>query len=238
MSLGRAIVRNPTQVSNLGKVPSMAFLDTSAQVLHINIAYSGPALAGKLTNLRGIHGQAPSEARSAFATSDDPFSLAAFYYMPPGGTMGSTALCFHISAISGPRTFSLKGPALLLRHVDAVVFVADAQASRLEATLESWEDLCANLADQGRPTIPRVLQYNKYDLPGVIAPEELDGALNPQQLPRILAVAADGRGVMETFKTAVKETLVGLRAGRLVQQELPPGKAPTEPLRLWSLFRT
>ena len=50
-----------------------------------------------------------------------------------------------------------------------MVFVADTQIERMEANLESVENLRTNLAEQGYDlnSIPYVVQYNKRDLPNV-----------------------------------------------------------------------
>jgi hypothetical protein len=42
----------------------MAFLNAATRQLHVNIAYYGPALAGKTTNLRAIYDSTNPEARS------------------------------------------------------------------------------------------------------------------------------------------------------------------------------
>jgi hypothetical protein len=47
------------------------------------------------------------------------------------------------------------------------VFVADSQIERMEANIESYENLRDNLQEQGYSLdkIPYVVQYNKRDLP-------------------------------------------------------------------------
>ena len=57
---------------------------------------------------------------------------------------------------------------VVLRGVDAVVFVADSQRELLRSNRESWENLKENLALQGLSLadLPHVLQYNKRDLAG------------------------------------------------------------------------
>src|SRR4029077_9098095 len=56
---------------------------------------------------------------------------------------------------------------LVLQGADGVVFVADSQERQLDENIESFQDLHANLADQGvdARTVPLVIQYNKQDLP-------------------------------------------------------------------------
>ena len=87
-------------------------------------------------------------------------------------------------------------PADALAGADAVVFVADSQASRLEANAESLRGLRQELLLNGiDPGIPLVVQYNKRDLPDALPLDELEARLNPLRLPRYEAVATQGLGV-------------------------------------------
>ena len=218
----------------------MSVLNAATRELHCNIAYYGPALSGKLTNLRYIYDRTNPEARSRWASTLEPFPLVAFYFsllsLPP---IDGNKLCFHLSAIPG-HVFYDGGRKELLRNIDGLVFVADAQMARLEANLESMENLRAHLAEQGRApaSLPTVLQYNKVDLPDVVAPEELDQLLNPTGLQTVRAVAASGAGVFDTLKAISKLLLVELRTGGLPPKPLVLLKAPDDPLRLWALFRS
>ena len=60
---------------------------------------------------------------------------------------------------------------LILKGVDGVVFVADSQNERMDANLESLDNLQDNLQSQGYDltNLPYVLQFNKRDLPNVAA---------------------------------------------------------------------
>ena len=76
---------------------------------------------------------------------------------------------------------------LILKGVDGVVFVADSQVERMEANIESFENLRTNLGEQGYDLnkIPCVVQYNKRDLPNAVAIEELRETAQPAQRPRV-----------------------------------------------------
>ena len=74
---------------------------------------------------------------------------------------------------------------LVLQGADGVVFVADSQARQLDENIESFQDLHANLAEQGidARTVPLVMQYNKQDLPRELILDVAD-AVRRAQLPR------------------------------------------------------
>jgi hypothetical protein len=100
---------------------------------------------------------------------------------------------------------------LVLQGADGVVFVADSQVRQLDENIESMQNLQANVLEHGIDvrTLPVVLQYNKQDLPRdlILAPAELDEALNFRSLPAFSADALHGQGVFETLKAISAEVL-------------------------------
>ncbi|HEY2067438.1 MAG TPA: GTPase domain-containing protein, partial [Gemmatimonadaceae bacterium] len=93
---------------------------------------------------------------------------------------------------------------LVLQGCDGVVFVADSQSRQLAENIESFQDLHANLAEQGVDprTMPLVVQYNKQDLPKelILPTEELSDAINFRGSPEFAADALHGPGVFETLR--------------------------------------
>jgi hypothetical protein len=102
---------------------------------------------------------------------------------------------------------------VVLRGVDAIVFVADSQREMMRSNRDSWENLKDNLLLQGVviSEVPHVLQYNKRDLPGILSIEELDEALNEFNAPFYEAVSTTGIGVEETLQGVVKLVARSLR---------------------------
>jgi signal recognition particle receptor subunit beta len=89
---------------------------------------------------------------------------------------------------------------VVLAGADAVAFVADSQRSAAGANAYSWRDMEANLKSNGIDfeQIPKVLQFNKRDLPDVKPLQEIKDAWG--ELPTFPAVATRGEGVLETFR--------------------------------------
>jgi signal recognition particle receptor subunit beta len=106
---------------------------------------------------------------------------------------------------------------LVLQGADGVVFVADSQARQLEENIESFQDLHANLAEQGieARTVPLVIQYNKQDLPPdlILSSHDLSDALNFRGVPEFAADALHGPGVFETLRSISELVLKRLSAG-------------------------
>jgi signal recognition particle receptor subunit beta len=97
--------------------------------------------------------------------------------------------------------------------VDGIVFVADSQKDRIDANLESLENLKVNLKEQGYALdeLPFVIQYNKRDLPNISSVEDLRKLLNPKGGPDFEAIATTGQGVFETLKAVAKLVLLELK---------------------------
>ncbi len=102
---------------------------------------------------------------------------------------------------------------LILKGVDGVVFVADSQVERMEANVESLDNLKINLREQGYELekIPYVVQYNKRDLPNVAPVEEMRKLLNPGGVPEFEACATTGEGIFETLKCVAKLVLTDIK---------------------------
>jgi Predicted GTPase len=122
---------------------------------------------------------------------------------------------FHLYTVPG-QVFYDASRKLILKGVDGVVFVADSQIERMEANLESMENLRVNLAEQGYDlkTVPYVMQFNKRDLPTAATVEELRRLLNAEGVTEFQAIASTGLGVFDTLKAIAKLVLQELRKGR------------------------
>ena len=93
------------------------------------------------------------------------------------------------------------------------MFVADSQEERLDANLETLENLREHLKDHNLDfaTIPYVLQLNKRDLPNILPPEELRKQLNVKGEPVVESVAVTGQGIFDTLKEVAKLVLAELK---------------------------
>ena len=121
---------------------------------------------------------------------------------------------FHLYTVPG-QVFYDASRKLILKGVDGVVFVGDSQMERMEANIESLDNLRTNLAEQGYDLdkLPYVVQYNKRDLPNATPVAELEEVLNPTNVPQFEAVATKGNGVFDTLKAVAKLVLTELRKG-------------------------
>src|SRR5437762_11944588 len=145
----------------------MSFINYMAREINCKIVYYGPGLCGKTTNLQYIYERTNPSAKGkliSLATETERTLFFDFLPLSLGEIRGFKAR-FQLYTVPG-QVFYDASRKLILKGVDAVIFVADSQLERLEAHEESVETLRTNLAGQGYSLekIPYVVQYNKRDL--------------------------------------------------------------------------
>ena len=194
----------------------MSFINYSSREINCKIVYYGPGLCGKTTNLQHIYTKTNPEAKGKMISLATETERTLFFdFLPLSlGEIRGFKTRFHLYTVPG-QVFYDASRKLILKGVDGVVFVADSQLERMEANLESMENLRTNLAEQGYDLdkIPFVVQYNKRDLPNAASMEELRRLLNPRQVPDFEAAATNGMGVFDTLKAIAKLVLVELKKG-------------------------
>ncbi len=192
----------------------MSFINYSSREINCKIVYYGPGLCGKTTNLQYIYRKTnPDQKGKLISLATETERTLFFDFLPLAlGDIRGFRVRFHLYTVPG-QVFYAASRKLILKGVDGVVFVADSQIERMEANIESLEDLKINLAEQGYELekLPFTVQHNKRDLPNVAPLEEMNSILNPNGIPFFEAVAMTGRGVFETLKNVAKQVLLELK---------------------------
>ena len=192
----------------------MTFINYASKEINCKIVYYGPGLCGKTTNLQFIYNKTAPESKGkmiSLATEADRTLFLDFLPLDLGSIRGFTTR-FHLYTVPG-QVFYDASRKLILKGVDGVVFVADSQEPRMEANVESLQNLDKNLKEQGYDlrTVPYVLQFNKRDLPAALPAEEMYRQLNFKGEPTFEAVAMNGTGVFDTLKAVAKLVLTELK---------------------------
>ncbi len=192
----------------------MSFINYSSREINCKIVYYGPGLCGKTTNLQYIYRKTnPDQKGKLISLATETERTLFFDFLPLAlGDIKGFRVRFHLYTVPGQVFYAASGK-LILKGVDGVVFVADSQIERMEANIESLEDLKINLAEQGYELekLPFTIQHNKRDLPNVAPLEEMNSLLNPDGIPFFEAVAMTGKGVFETLKNVAKQVLFELK---------------------------
>jgi len=195
----------------------MSLVNFTTREITCKIVYYGPGRSGKTTNLQYIYDRVPEDRRGRMVSLATQTDRTLFFDFLPLelGTISGFKTRFQLYTVPGQVYYNATRK-LVLQGADGVVFVADSQARQLEENLESMQNLHANLLEQGVDvrSLPIVLQYNKQDLPRelILAPPELDEALNFREWPSFSAEALSGKGVFETLK-AISELVLRKLSG-------------------------
>ena len=192
----------------------MSFINYSSREINCKLVYYGPGLGGKTTNLEHVYGKVNPQARGKLISLATETERTLFFdFLPLSlGEIRGFKTRFHLYTVPG-QVYYNASRKLILKGVDGVVFVADSQIERMEANVESLENLRLNLAEQGYSLdkLPYVIQFNKRDMPGIAPVEELRQLLNVSTVPDFEGVASTGVGVFDTLKAVAKGVLNDLK---------------------------
>lgn len=160
----------------------MSMINYASREINCKLVYYGPGLGGKTTNLEHIYGKVSPDTRGKMVSLATETERTLFFdFLPVDlGTIRGFKTRFHLYTVPG-QVYYNASRKLILKGVDGVVFVADSQLERMEANVESMQNLYDNMAEYGYDLtkIPFVVQYNKRDLPNAAPVPELQGQLNP-----------------------------------------------------------
>ncbi len=192
----------------------MSFINYSSREINCKIVYYGPGLCGKTTNLQHIYLKTNPDVKGKMISLATETERTLFFdFLPLAlGEIRGFKTRFHLYTVPG-QVFYDASRKLILKGVDGVVFVADSQIERMEANLESLDNLKVNLKEQGYDLdkIPYVIQYNKRDLPNAAPLEEMQKLCNATGAVEFEACATTGEGVFETLKAVAKGVLADLK---------------------------
>jgi signal recognition particle receptor subunit beta len=195
----------------------MSFINYSSREINCKIVYYGPGLCGKTTNLHYIYKKTNPDSKGKMISLATETERTLFFdFLPLAlGEIRGFKTRFHLYTVPG-QVFYDASRKLILKGVDGLVFVADSQVERMEANVESVENLRINLAEQGYnlDAVPYVVQYNKRDLPNAVSVAEMKRSLNPRGVPDFEAIASEGNGVFDTLKAIAKQVIMELKKGQ------------------------
>lgn len=207
----------------------MAQVNPLTREVLVKLVYYGPGLGGKTTSLQHIHRASPVATRGQLVSLATPVDRTLYFDFLPLRTtqVRDHSVRLQLFTVPGQVYFNATRK-LVLTGADGVVFVADSQADRLDANLESLENLADNLDEQGRSLaeIPLVFQYNKQDLEGVMGLARMDESLNALGAPSFATCATSGSGVVEALDELVRRVLDDLEVRHVLG---PVGKPTVEP---------
>jgi mutual gliding-motility protein MglA len=185
----------------------MVQINMAEREIVLKLVYYGPALSGKTTNLQKLHELLDPGARGKMVTLDTADDRTLYFdFLPVSfGTVSGFAVKLKLFTVPG-QVMHKSTRKVVLAGADAVAFIADSQRASASANAYSWRDMEANLKSNGIDfgSIPKVVQFNKRDLPDIKPLDEIRAAW--QDVPTFPAIATRGDGVVETFRELLRLT--------------------------------
>ncbi len=183
----------------------MVQINMAAREITLKVVYYGPALSGKTTNLQQLHALIDPASRGKMVTLDTADDRTLYFDFLPIQFGAGRGVSVKIKMFTVPGQVMHKSTRkVVLAGADAVAFIADSQRSCASANAYSWRDMEANLRANGIDfdAIPKVVQFNKRDLPDVKPLAEIRKAW--AEIATFPAVSMRGEGVLETFRELLR----------------------------------
>jgi signal recognition particle receptor subunit beta len=203
----------------------VSIVNALAREIAAKVVYYGPGLSGKTTSLKQVYAGIRPETRGQLISLSTEGDRTLFFDFLPVKIepIGGLGLRLQLYTVPG-QVFYDATRKLVLNGADGVVFVADSQPSAADSNIESMGNLETNLAEMGieLASFPLVLQYNKRDLPGAVAVEELRAQLNRWGAPEFETVASRGEGILPALREITRLVVKDLKGRQ-------PQRAPARP---------
>ncbi len=149
----------------------MSMINYASREINCKLVYYGPGLGGKTTNLEHVYGKVQPNTRGKLISLATETERTLFFdFLPVDlGTIRGFKTRFHLYTVPG-QVYYNASRKLILKGVDGIVFVADSQVERMEANIESMQNLYDNMAEYG------------YDLTKLPFVDPVQQARPPQRL--------------------------------------------------------
>jgi signal recognition particle receptor subunit beta len=197
----------------------LSFINLREKIVQVKVVYYGPGRGGKTSNLEYINRKFSKQIQSEMVSLKTHGDRTLFFDFLPFdmGKIKGYELKIQLYTVPGQVKYNATRK-LVLKGVDGLVFVADAQEAMREKNIRSLNQLHENLKEYKESIfkIPLVMQYNKVDLrdqgipilPTSVLEQDLNSKL---KVPYFEASALTGYNVPETLKKIISLTVVSVQ---------------------------
>jgi len=189
-------------------------LDFINKHVRIKLVYYGPPFSGKTTNILQLESKTPPNSKGAYQVLNcEGDQTVSFDFLDLQHMINQHwNMRVNLFTVPGQPKYATSR-RVILRDVDAIVFVADAEKSKLELNLKTLHEMFGFLEENNVDIkkLPYVLQINKLDLPDAISPQVLAKELKIKDEPVFETCAIRGIGVQETYQAVMLQVLTTLQ---------------------------
>jgi len=191
-------------------------IDQLTRSIQLKICYFGPALSGKTTSIKALFNHFGKKDRVLSIDSSIRRTLF-FDYGTIDFENQQWHLKIHLYSTTGQDFYIITRP-ITLQGIDGIIFVADSQQSVYNRNLTSWNELCGYFEDV-IITLPKILAFNKQDLPDKFSPPEFLENINYFRFKNIdfkKTTAVNGEGILDCFEEILSLVFKNLYKDQIV----------------------
>jgi len=191
-------------------------IDQLTRSIQLKICYFGPALSGKTTSIKALFNHFGKKDRVLSIDSSIRRTLF-FDYGTIDFENQQWNLKIHLYSTTGQDFYIITRP-ITLQGIDGIIFVADSQQSVYNRNLTSWNELCSYFEDV-IITLPKVVAFNKQDLPDKFSPPEFLENINYFRFKNIdfkKTTAVNGEGILDCFEEILNLVFKNLYKDQIV----------------------
>ena len=191
-------------------------IDQLTRSIQLKICYFGPALSGKTTSIKALFNHFGKKDRVLSIDSSIRRTLF-FDYGTIDFENQQWHLKIHLYSTTGQDFYIITRP-VTLQAIDGIIFVADSQQDVYYRNLTSWTELC-NYFDDVIITLPKVIAFNKQDLPDKFSPAVFLENINYFKFKNIdfkKTIAVNGEGILDSFEEILSLVFKNLYKSQIV----------------------
>jgi len=180
-------------------------IDWYAKRIITKIVYYGPAMSGKTTTVKKLFSQLGFNNNiESLETSTGRTLFFDFGYIEL--ERNGWKILLNIWTATGQDYYKATRPTIL-KGVDGIIFVVDAQRKMMKYNIKSWNELITFFDGELINKIPLVIAINKVDMEDTLDVETIKGTLgvSERNIKILETVAIRGINVVETFREIVTQ---------------------------------
>ena len=178
-------------------------IDWYARRIITKVVYYGPAMSGKTTTVKKLFSQlGVNNNIESLETSTGRTLFFDFGYIEL--ERNDWKVLLNIWTATGQDYYKATRPTIL-KGVDGIIFVVDAQRKMLDHNIRSWNELITFFNGELINKIPLIIAINKVDMRDTLDVEFIKNALgvSERNIKVLETIATRGVNVIETFRKIV-----------------------------------
>ncbi|MFX0147257.1 MAG: ATP/GTP-binding protein [Candidatus Hodarchaeota archaeon] len=188
--------------------------------IQLKVCYYGPAMSGKTTTLKSLFNHfGRKNLVQSIETSHDRTKRRTLFF--DYGTISfqnqEWVLKIHLYSTTGQDFYIVTRP-ITLQGMDGFIFVADSQRDVYDRNVMSWNELSTYFGEVIN-TIPKVIAFNKQDLPEKFNPNIFLHQIDYYKFSNIdvkKTIAINGEGVLDSFEEILSLIFKNIYKSQLV----------------------